>query len=229
MKNKIFQKKSVRVIAIILIAVMSFGIIGSLLAGRDVPEENETGHSHPVSSSDVLLFADCDSLDGWKEVKIGGLYPEAINTQIKTRGLGSVGGTVTDAEFIYSTKVFLLHYETSKALDISNMTHFAFDMYVEDAAAFEGKHFTVEIGSTYQVDVNELQSKGLRFAGLKDGWNHIELDLDAMKTYETAASFDPTNTVRFRVYNGDGGGSYSGLLLFDNFYFTNKPVGQMVS
>lgn len=217
--GKAFEKPIVRFLTIFLAAAAVLGLI--VAAVKPYEEKEGDGRGSP----NVILFADCDSVTGMQECKIGGARIGTVNHTYFTQGSGALGGDMAGASYVYSTNVFYLWYQADMAVDISNMTHFAFDIYVQDASQLNGNLYTVEIGSTEEYDTDEIQTTGMSFEGLKNGWNTIELELSAMGPSDDVSpdqAFDPTHTVRFRIYNGASGGTADGLLLFDNFRFLRK-------
>ena len=137
-----------------------------------------------------------------------------------------------------------LAFRTDTPRDISGMTVLEFDLYLENAAAVASAMFEFEIRSAgYNGDSNEIQiSKTLnQFAdgALKDGWNHIQIPLDA-NGFNIAAGgdFDPTQFCYFRIFNQQAAvdnkiteprnaiGTTGKTTVFkvDNFYFSNRAI-----
>ena len=221
------QNKALRWLCIILALAAVMGAIAATTGVFKQPQEDEEEDEdeEPVEDvvvdPNVMLFADCETMDGWKRIKIGGVYIDDVITVHQTQGKSSIGGTLNGADYIYSERVFSLHYVPVAPVDISNMTHFVFDFFVENPSVFEWAAYTVEIGSVESFDQYEIQTSGLTFNGLKVGWNTIELDLSLFN--DADGLFDPTNVVRMRMYNGGGGPSNcTGEICFDNFRFIKK-------
>lgn len=231
MFGRAWAKPGVRVLVVLLAAVMVFGLIGSVVnkvrlekaEQEEEEEEEQKKDKDKVDEDTTIIMADCDSADNWVKVNLESSdLSDFVNTDIKTEGSGSVGGKIRSTGFYGATSTFWLHYYRDDAIDITGMTHFVFDMYVEDASKINGAFYTFELGTGSETDTAEKQTHGAKFDGLVDGWNTIEIDLSVLHEVNQYDPFLPECVKRFRLYNGEGPEVYSGLLLFDNFRFIKK-------
>ena len=219
------QNKALRWICILLAAVAVFGVIGTVTGAFKQPIEEEEDDDElqvvppDVDSSAVILFVDCEPTTLWWDYKIGGYTEPMYDYERKTQGSSSVGDYIGGVDYSYSAGVFRLNY-VGDPVDITDMTHVAFDIYVENPSCFNGNHFSFEIGSSNVCDEFEIQASNQLFEGLVEGWNTIEIDISEMREY--GFGFDPTHVIRVRIYNSSGNGIVTGDLLFDNFRFVKK-------
>lgn len=151
----------------------------------------------------------------------------SLDKILKTTGIGSLSGvlngTFSDAMSAYKLERKLIYW-----MDVSDMTHFCFDLYVSDADVLNGTIMIVELGSAYPFDDNEIQLDWT-IDGLQDGWNHIELELSQFDAVGSTA-FVPENLLRLRIYNESEIVSLEDTkIAFDSIYFTDLPCGVTVS
>lgn len=213
------QNKALRWLCIILAAVAVFGMVAAATGHLKKPLEEE--EDEDILYPNVILISDCESVDGFKRLKFGGNFVSNVNKQYKTQGFASVGGTYTNISFEYAEAVFSVWYQVDKPVDISDMTHYVFDIYVDDPSAFNGCNYTIELNSADIPDKHEIQTKGLLFTGLVEGWNTVEVPLTSFTSQ--IGSFDPTNFTGVRFYSGGvGTAPKSGQVYFDNIRFVKE-------
>lgn len=209
-------------LALALVAVMALIASAAGAFKQPLDEDEEDEKDTVVRDPNVLLVADCESVDGFKNLKFGGNFATEVNTQYKTQGYASVGGFCNDVTFSYAETVFTGWYQLDEPMDITGMTHYVFDIYVDNPNAFNGAFYTVELNSDEDPDTHEIQTQYLSFSGLVEGWNTVKIPLTNFTG--KIGSFDPTNFTMVRFYNGStsGGGSYNGGVYFDNIRFVKE-------
>ena len=99
----------------------------------------------------------------------------------------AVGDTITGPA-TFPIFGYRFHYWMDGTLDISGMKYVEFDLYLSDAEAYKGQTMIVELASG-GIDDDEISFEGNY--PLKDGWNHIRLDIATNFTGKNG-NFDKT-------------------------------------
>lgn len=94
--------------------------------------------------------------------------------------------------------------------DISGMKFMVLDFYISDASAIENALFYLELssrpGGNVDMEENNIRASLSQIAGkpIVDGWNHLEISLDAMTQgtgNDKPIAMDPTRFKTMRIYS----------------------------
>lgn len=126
-------------------------------------------------------------------------------------------------------------YHADKPVDISDANYLVLDFYVSKAAYLDGIHFQIELNShpTHKIDTEE-NNLTIAFADacggkLVDGWNRMEIPLDAFKPGmgTDGVPMDATRWTSLRLYTTDiielGGNTLT--VAYKNFGFAENGSG----
>lgn len=141
-----------------------------------------------------VFFDECESLTGWKSQ--GTLV---LDTEDKTQGNASIATTVPKSALLFYDRLLDTPVDTGVSLEDGVL---AFDLYVEDLAAFNwgGGDAQIEITSGGKADVGELHWTFLADdLNLRQGWNNVSLRMASAK--KTGGSIDLTAVNYFRLYH----------------------------
>ena len=127
--------------------------------------------------------------NGWEEMTIDG------KTGVLTALTGK--GKIFDSRF---------HYYAAEPTDISGMTHLEMDIYIPNAAAFNGKQFIIELndkGLWGHLATGEIRYL-VNNPTFVDGWNHLKLSLDSdFVAWGNTPALDKTIWQHIRVWFPD--------------------------
>ena len=141
-----------------------------------------------------VFFDRCESLDGWKSQ--GRLV---LDTGDKTEGEASIGTTVPGNALLLYERKLSTPVDTEVSLDDGVL---AFDLYIEDLAAFKWGQgdSQIEITSSGRSDANELHWTFLADElNLQQGWNNVVLKLASGK--KSGGDINLAAVNYFRMYH----------------------------
>lgn len=220
------QNKVLRWLCIVLAIVAVLGALAAATGAfrarvvEDEDDEDEDEIEDIVVDPNVILITDCESFEGFKGVNFGGKSVWAVSS-IKPEGDCSIGSNYQDVDYVYAQSLFTFEFFPESSVNISDMTHFVFDIYVSNPTDLNGNNYTIELNSAEKSDYDEIQTKGLIFSGLVEGWNTVKIPLANFTG--KIGSFDASNLVFLRMYNGTGYTyDLSGEIYFDNIRFEKE-------
>ena len=210
-----------------LAVIMAGGILMTLAPAEETPGKTKINR---------IVVSDCDSLDGW--MAGDNTYSLYLDKNNLRTGVGAIGADLELGYKTYNTQMIATYLRTDP-VDISSMTHFAFDIYVSDMSVMSSACLLIEVGSHEKYDVAEIRTMFF-FSDLKEGWNHVEIPLEAVtdkwsgfESYsKTAEQYDSSAWKRVRFATVGTPTSEEGdtaTILLDSVCFTNRPLGKKFS
>ena len=165
--------------------------------------------AHAEETPERMILSEFDLATGW-----GGI----LQLEGGIDGGDSCIAKTLDAD-IEGTGGFKAEFKPAQTYDISNMQYIAFDLYVSSAQIFNAAPLCIELSSAGTCDHQEIavtSAAGGVMAGLKDGWNEVKINIEALTSKTSGANadiagdFDSTRWNYFRMFNvaplkvGDG-------------------------
>ena len=181
-----------------------------------------------------IQITDATTIEGWSHTDSSSnpFVSPAIDEELGTVAatytgtLRANGGWVSNSDNGYGLKIGYqvsndTNYEAT-SFDVTGMTHIAFDLYISNAAAVEGKEFDFELcsgGRDKEERTWRMSLEALKGGALKDGWNHFEVDLTSNNKTQ-GGEFRYTSWNYLRLYNKSAIDAGEGLTIgFRNIYF----------